>query len=316
MGPFPCIVPWMDIRLILTIVFSATVLLLLAFDLGLFNRKAHTISVRSAARRSAFMVTLSLLFGAGMYVLYDGAKALEYLSAYTTELMLSVDNLFVILLIFNFFKVEEKYQHRVLFYGILGALILRGLFIGLGSIVIEMFHWILYVFGAVLIYTGIKLLFEKNEEHVDFTHSRVYRLAHRYLHFSKNHHGGKFFVRENGKRFATTLFLVMILIEWTDLVFAIDSLPAAFSISQDSFVVYTSNIFAIIGLRSMFFLLEAVLHKFHHLQKGLSLVLIAIGAKMMLDIFGIHVSSGVSFAIVATCLLGSLLLSVLFPKKF
>jgi tellurite resistance protein TerC len=305
----------MDIRLLFTIIFATVVLALLAFDLGIFNRKAHAITVKTAAWRSVFMVTLSMLFATGLYFFYDGTKALEYTSAYVTELMLSVDNLFVILLIFNFFKIEEKYQHRVLFYGILGALVMRGIFIGLGSVIISQFHWILYIFGAVLVYTGIKLMFEKQEEHVDFTLNRVYKLAHRYLRFSKNHHDGKFFVREGGKLFATVLFLVVILIEWTDLVFAIDSLPAAFSISQDSLVVYTSNIFAILGLRSMFFLLEAVIHRFHHLQKGLSLVLIAIGAKMLLDIVDIHVSSAVSFAIVAACLVGSLLLSVIFPKK-
>jgi tellurite resistance protein TerC len=251
-----------------------------------------------------------------MYFFYDPTKAVEYVSAYATEKMLSVDNLFVMLLIFNYFSIEEKYQHRVLIYGILGAIILRAIFIGLGAVIISHFHWVLYIFGAILVYTGIKLFFEKKEEHVDFSHNKAYKLAHKFLRFTQSHHGGKFFVRENGKLFATTLFLVMILIEWTDLVFAIDSLPAAFSISQDHMVVYTSNIFAILGLRAMFFLLEAVIHKFHHLQKGLSLVLIAIGGKMLLDIVDIHISSGVSFAIVLTCLVGSLVLSVLFPKKF
>ena len=301
--------------MLLTVAFSAIVLVFLALDLGLFNRKAHSISVKSAAIMSAFWVIISLLFAAGIYQLYDASKAFEFLSAYATEKMLSVDNLFIILLLFNFFKIEEKYQHRVLFYGIVGALLLRGLFIGLGSVLIAQFHWILYIFGGILVYTGIKLLFEKQEEHVDFRDSRLYRLAHRYIRFTKSHHNGKFFVREDGKLFATSLFLVMILIEWTDLVFAIDSLPAAFAISQDTFIVYTSNIFAILGLRSMFFLLEAVLHRFHQLQKGLSLVLIVIGGKMLLDIFDIHISSITSFALVMSCLIGSLALSLVFPKK-
>ncbi len=305
----------MTTRLIFEIAFAVIVVAFLVIDLGFFNRKAHAISVRSAAIQSIFWIFISLVFAGCLFFFYDPTKALEFLSAYTTEKMLSVDNLFVILLIFNYFSIEEKYQHRVLFYGILGAIVMRALFIGLGSVVIAQFHWILYIFGAILIYTGFKLFFEKKEEHVDFSHSRMYRLAHRYLRFSKNHHNGKFFAREDGKLFATTLFLVVILIEWTDLVFAIDSLPAAFSISRDTFVIYTANIFAILGLRAMFFLLEAVIHKFHHLQKGLSLVLIAIGSKMLLDIVGIHISSGVSFAIVAGCLIGSLLLSVLFPKK-
>lgn len=305
----------MPAREILEIAFVVIIGLFLVVDLGILNRRAHSISIKAAALQSLFWVAISLGFAYCIYHFYDQTKAIEFLSAYTTEKMLSVDNLFVILLIFNYFKVEEKYQHRVLFYGILGAIILRALFIGLGAVIISLFHWILYIFGAVLVYTGIKLFFEKKEEHVDFQHNRIYRLAHRYLRFTSNHHNGKFFVRENGKLFATSLLLVIILIEWTDLVFAIDSLPAAFSISQDYFVVYTSNIFAILGLRAMFFLLEAVIHRFHHLQKGLSLVLIAIGGKMLLDIIDIHISSGVSFAIVSTCLLGSLLLSVIFPKK-
>jgi tellurite resistance protein TerC len=306
----------MDIRFLLTVAFAAIIILFLAFDLGFFNRKAHAISVKAAAWQSAFWVVISLIFAGVIYRFYDPTKAMEFLSAYTTEKMLSVDNLFIILLIFSYFKIEERYQHRVLFYGIVGALLMRGLFIGLGAVLISHFHWILYIFGAILIYTGIRLAFEKKEEHVDFTHNRVYRLAHRFLRFTQSHHGGKFFVRENGKLFATTLFLVTILIEWTDLVFAIDSIPAAFAISQDSFVVYTSNVFAILGLRSMFFLLEAVLHRFHHLQKGLSVILIIIGAKMLLEIVDIHISSAVSFAIVLTALFGSIALSLLFPKKF
>ncbi|MEI8230406.1 MAG: TerC/Alx family metal homeostasis membrane protein [Candidatus Peregrinibacteria bacterium] len=305
----------MSPRHLLELSFGIIIVLFLIIDLGFLNKKAHTISIRAAAWQSAFWVTISLIFAGCIAYFYDGTKAVEFLSAYATEKMLSVDNLFVILLLFNFFNVEQKYQHRILFYGILGALILRALFIGLGSVVVAQFSWILYIFGAILIYTGIKLFFDKKEEHVDFRHSAIYRLAHRLLHFSSNHHQGKFLVRENGKLFFTSLFLVMILIEWTDLVFAIDSLPAAFSISQDPFVVYTSNIFAILGLRAMFFLLEAVINRFHHLQKGLSLVLFAIGAKMLLVLFGIHISSGVSFVIVMSCLLGSLVLSVIFPKK-
>jgi len=306
----------MSPRIILEIAFAIIIVVFLVVDLGILNRRAHAITVRAAAWQSVFWVTVSLIFAASMFLFYDATKAMEFLSAYTTEKMLSVDNLFVILLLFNYFSVEEKYQHRVLFYGILGAIVLRAVFIGLGSVVVSLFHWILYIFGAMLVYAGFKLFFERKEEHVDFRASRMYRLAHRLLHFSSNHHGGHFVTREQGKFFFTSLFLVMILIEWTDLVFAVDSIPAAFAISQDPFVIYTSNIFAILGLRAMFFLLEAVIHKFHHLQKGLSLVLIAIGAKMLLVMFGIHISSAVSFAIVLSCLVGSLLLSVIFPKKF
>ena len=306
----------MSPRLILEIAFAVIIVGFLVVDLGILNRKAHAISVRAAAWQTIFWITISVIFAGCIFFFYDATKAMEFLSAYATEKMLSVDNLFVILLIFSYFSVEEKYQHRVLFYGILGAIIMRAIFIGLGSVVVAMFHWILYIFGAMLVYAGIKLFFEKKEEHVDFRKSKIYRLAHRMFHFSSNHHGGHFVVREQGKLFFTSLFLVMIIIEWTDLVFAVDSIPAAFAISQDPFVIYTSNIFAILGLRAMFFLLEAVIHKFHHLQKGLSLVLFVIGAKMLLVMFGIHISSAVSFAAVMTCLLGSILLSVLFPKKF
>jgi tellurite resistance protein TerC len=306
----------MDIRTLFTLAFGAIILIFLILDLGVLNRNAHAVSLKSATLQSIFWVFISLCFAGALFFLYDHTKALEFLSAYTTEKMLSVDNLFIILLIFNYFNIEEQYQHRVLFYGILGALIMRGIFIGLGAVLIEQFHWILYIFGVILIYTGIKLFFEKQEEHVEFKDGRLYQLAHRFIRFSKNPHEGKFFTRENGRLFATSLFLVMILIEWTDLVFAIDSLPAAFAISQDSLIVYTSNIFAILGLRSMFFLLEAVLHRFHHLQKGLSLVLIVIGAKMLLDIIDVHISSTISFLVVMGCLLGSMMLSVIFPKKF
>jgi len=222
----------------------------------------------------------------------------------------------VILLIFNYFNIAERYQHRALFYGIMGALILRGIFIGLGTVIVSLFHWVLYIFGAILIYTGIKLFFEKREEHIEFHNNHIYRLVHRLFRFTSAEHNGHFFLKIDGKWYLSTLFLVVIIIEWTDVVFAIDSLPAAFSISQDPFVIYTSNIFAILGLRAMFFLLEAVIHRFHHLQKGLSIILVAIGAKMLLDIVGIELPSAASFAIVTTCLIGSMLASVVFPKKF
>lgn len=303
-------------RLLLELLFGATIFTFLVVDLTVLNRRPHAISLRSASWQTAFWVALAMIFAALIFAFYSVDRGIEFLTAYATEEMLSVDNLFVMLLLFNFFNVEEKYQHRVLFYGILGALVLRGLFIGLGTIVVDLFHWVLYIFGAVLVYTGIKLFFEKKEEHVDFRHNRMYRLAHRLFRFTQNHHGGNFFVRENGKLFATTLFLVLILIEWTDLVFAVDSIPAAFSITQDQFIIYTSNIFAILGLRSLYFLLEAVIHKFHHLQKGLSIILIAIGAKMLLGIVGLELPSILSFAVVIVCLAGSVGLSLLYPKEF
>jgi tellurite resistance protein TerC len=237
------------------------------------------------------------------------------MSAYVTEKILSVDNLFVIMLIFSYFGLDEKYHHRVLFWGIMGAIVFRGIFIGAGAYIIHQFYWVLYVFGAVLLYTGLKLLRDKKEEHVDYNNSKIIQLARKFLPFSANHHDGKFFFRENGKFMFTSLFLVMILIEATDIVFAVDSIPAVFAISQNLFVVYTSNIFAIMGLRALFFLIENVLHRFHHLQKGLAFILLFIGLKMLSGIIGVHISSFVSFGIIIFALCSSIVLSIIFPKK-
>lgn len=241
--------------------------------------------------------------------------AAEFLSAYVTEKMLSVDNLFVIMLIFSYFKLEEKYHHRALFWGIMGAILFRGIFIGAGSYIIHQFHWVLYVFGAILLYTAVKLLRDKKEEHIDFNKNRVLQLAHRYLPFTANHHNGKFYVRENGRFFFTSLFLVVLMVEATDIIFAVDSIPAVFAISQNLFIVFTSNIFAIMGLRALFFLIENVLHRFHHLQKGLAFVLFFIGGKMLSGMFDIHISSLASFAVIMLALATSMVLSVIFPKK-
>jgi len=246
----------------------------------------------------------------------DKILALEFLSAYVTEKMLSVDNLFIMLLIFNFFKLDEKYHHRILFWGILGAIVFRAIFILAGAIIVSKFHFVLYIFGAILLYTGLQLLFEKREKHVNFEHNKVFRLAKRFLPFSTtSEHQGKFFVKENGKTVFTVLFMTLLMIEATDIVFAIDSIPAAFSISQSPFILFTSNIFAIMGLRSLFFLIENVLHRFHHLQRGLSFILIFVGAKMLLDIFDVHISSIASFTTIMIVLALSLVSSLIFPKK-
>lgn len=261
----------------LFLVFGLTIVGFLIADLGFFNRKAHKISFKSALLQSLFWIAMAIGFAALIYYFINGATAAAFMSAYVTEKMLSVDNLFVILLIFSFFNLEEKYHHRVLFWGILGAIVFRGLFIVIGSIVIEQFHWVLYIFGAILVYTGIRLLRDKKEEHINFHDNKVVKLARRYLPFTTNHHNGKFFVREKGKIYFTVLFLIILLVETTDIIFAVDSIPAAFSITQDPFVVFTSNVYAIMGLRALFFLIEGVVHKFHHLQKGLSFILILIG---------------------------------------
>ena len=299
----------------LSIIFGVIIVGFLIADLGYFNRKAHKISFRSALVQSLFWIILSLGFAYLVFLQMGKEVATQFLSAYITEKMLSVDNLFVILLIFNFFKLEEKYHHRILFWGILGAIVFRGIFIGAGSLIVSEFHWILYIFGIILIYTGFKLLGEKKEEHVNYHDNKVMKFMRRYLPFTTNHHGGHFVVQENGKWHFTLLFAIIILVETTDIIFAVDSIPAVFAISQNPFIIFTSNIFAIMGLRALFFLIENVLHKFHHLQKGLSFILIFIGAKMLAGIFYIQISSITSFTIIMSALTLSLVLSVLFPKK-
>jgi len=299
----------------LWILFGIIIVGFLALDLGYFNRQVHKVELKSAVNQSLFWIALSLGFGFLIFIFLSKELAAEFLTAYVTEKMLSVDNLFVIMLIFSYFKLEEKYHHRVLFWGIMGAIVFRAIFIGFGSIIISQFHWVLYIFGAFLLYTGIKLLQDKKEEHADFNNSRIVKLAHRFLRFTPNHHNGKFFFKENGKTYLTSLFLIMLLVESTDIVFAVDSIPAVFAISQNPFIVFTSNIFAIMGLRALFFLIENVLHKFHHLQKGLAFILLFIGLKMLAGIFDLHISSLISFGIIMFALASSMVLSVIFPKK-
>ncbi|MBI5135254.1 TerC family protein [Candidatus Uhrbacteria bacterium] len=305
----------MNAEFSLFILFAVTVIGFLIADLGYFNRRSHTISPQSALTQSLFWIAVSFAFGFLVFLFLGRDSAAEFMSAYVTEKMLSVDNLFVILLIFSFFKIEPQYHHRILFWGILGAIVFRAIFITAGAYIVSQFHWVLYIFGLILIYTGIKLLVEKKEEHANFHNNPLLRFVRRYLPFTSSPHGGKFFAREHGKLYATTLMMVLIIIEATDIVFAVDSIPAAFSISRDPFVIYTSNVFAILGLRALFFLIESVVNRFHHLQKGLSFVLIFIGLKMLADLVDIHISSLVSFAVIMAAFGATILLSILFPKK-
>ncbi len=305
----------MESQTSLIILFAVIVVGFLIADLGFFNKKSHKIEFKPALYQSLFWIGISLAFGVLIFFFIGKETAVEFFSAYITEKMLSVDNLFVILLIFSYFNLEEKYHHKALFWGIIGAIIFRAIFIGVGAYVISQFYWVLYVFGGVLLYTGIKLLKNKKEEHVDFKHNKVIKFAHKIFPFTDTHHGGKFFVRENGKFYFTSLFMIVLLVEATDIIFAVDSIPAVFSISQNMFVVFTSNIFAIMGLRALFFLIENILHKFHHLQKGLAFILLFIGLKMLSGIFGVHISSVVSLGIILFALVSSIVLSILFPKK-
>lgn len=299
----------------LLIFFGIVIAGFLIVDLGYLNRKSHKINPMSALIQSLFWILISVVFGALIFFLMSKELAAEFMSAYVTEKMLSVDNLFVIMLIFSYFNLEEKYHHRVLFWGIMGAVVFRGIFISAGAYVIHQFYWVLYIFGAFLVYTGYKLLKEKKEEHIDFNNNKIIKFAKKYLPFTSSHHNGKFFFKENNKFYFTSLFLVVILIEISDLIFALDSIPAVFSISQNLFIVFTSNIFAIMGLRALFFLLESVLHKFRHLQKGLAFILFFVGLKMLLGIFSLHISSLLSFAVIMLALCSSIFLSFVFPKK-
>ena len=299
----------------LSILFGIIVVGFLALDLGYFNRRSHRIEPKEALIQSIFWIATSVAFSFLIFLFIGKIPAIEFLSAYVTEKMLSVDNLFVMLLIFSYFNLEEKYHHRVLFWGILGAIVFRGIFITAGAYVIHQFSWILYIFGAILLYTAVKLIRDKKEEHIDFNHNKIVKLARKFLPFTPSHHGGKFFFKENGKFYFTTLFLIILLIEGTDIIFAFDSIPAVFSISQNTFIVFTSNIFAILGLRALFFLIESVLHRFHHLQKGLAFILFFIGAKMLSGLIGLHISSITSFGVILFALTASIVLSIIFPKK-
>lgn len=305
----------MDAQTNLTILFGFIIGGFLIIDLGYFNRKSHTVKFKPALYQSLFWIAMALVFSFLISLYLSREMAAEFLSAYVTEKMLSMDNLFVIMLIFSYFKLEEKFHHRVLFWGIMGAIVFRGIFISAGAYIIHQFYWVLYIFGVILLYTGYKLLRDKKEEHIDFNNNKVIKTARKYLPFTANHHNGKFFFKENGEFVFTSLFLIMLLIEFTDIIFAVDSIPAVFSISQSLFVVFTSNIFAIMGLRALFFLIESVLHRFHHLQKGLAVILWFIGLKMLSGIFGLHISSLVSFGIIIFALCSSIAASIMFPKK-
>lgn len=295
--------------------FGVIIFLFLIIDLGVFNRKAHIISTKSALYQSIFWVVISVAFGYLIY-LYDGgaAKSLTFFSAYLTEYALSVDNIFVILLILRYFKVEEQYYHNILFWGILGAIIFRAIFIFVGAYLIGQFYWILYIFGVFLVYSGIKIFFEGENDDIDPGKNPLLKFARKYLKITKSDFGGRFIIRRGGSWLFTPLFLVILLVETTDLIFAVDSIPAAFAITQNEFIIYTSNIFAILGLRAKFFLLAGIIDRFYLLQKGLSFILIFIGAKMLLEIFNVHVPISVSFTVIIVTLTGSIIMSLLIPK--
>jgi len=299
--------------------FNLFVLLLLALDLGIFHRKAHDVSMKEAAVWSVVWVSLALLFNYGIYHFMGPQAGLEFLTGYLIEKALSVDNIFVFVLIFAYFQVPTKYQHRVLFWGIIGALLMRGAMIGAGAYLIKQFHWIIYVFGAFLVFTGIRMA-TQDETDIEPESNPVIRLIRRFIKVTDKYHGQNFFIHEAAqpggtmRRIATPLFVVLVLVETTDLIFAVDSIPAIFSITEDPFLVYTSNVFAILGLRSLYFLLAGVIHKFHYLKLGLSVVLAFVGVKMLLtDMYKIPI--GISLGVIALVLAVSVIASLMFPKK-
>lgn len=297
-------------------VFGVIIVLFLIVDLGVFHKKHQKVSQKEALQQSIFWVLVSCGYGTLIYFYGEGGGAtLEFFSAYVTEKALSVDNIFVILLILRYFNVKEEYYHNILFWGILGAIVFRAIFIFVGALLIAEFHWILYIFGVFLVYSGIKLFSEEEDMDIEPEKNPLLKAAKKILPMSTADKGGKFWIREKGKLLFTPLFLVIILIESTDLIFAVDSIPAAFAITQNEFVIYTSNIFAVMGLRAMFFLLANVLDKFYLLQKGLSIVLIFIGAKMLAEIIDVHIPIFLSFSIIIGALVLAIVLSLMFPKE-
>ena len=291
--------------------FLIFVLAMLALDLGVIHRNAHEVTLREAATWSVIWVALALTFGIGVYHWFGAVRGLEFLTGYVVEKALSVDNIFVFLLLFTTFRVPAVYQHRVLFWGILGALVMRAIFIGVGAALIASFHWVLYLFGAFLVVTGAKMLWNKGAE-VDPARSPVFAFFKRFVPAVNEYHGAKFLVRVEGKWFATPLLLVLIAIELTDVIFAVDSVPAVFGVTEDPFIVFTSNIFAILGLRALYFLLAGVMGRFRFLKIGLSLVLVFVGLKMLAAGF-FKVPIGVSLGVIALLIGGSVLASFIWP---
>jgi len=293
--------------------FVGFVLAMLSLDLGVFHRTPHEVRPKEAAIWTGVWVALAMLFAVGLFLIYGHRVGLTFLTGYVIEESLSVDNIFVIVLIFDYFRVPRVCQHRVLFYGILGALVMRGLFIGLGAVLIARFHWILYIFGAMLVITGVRMAFRGDEE-FNGEENAVVRLVRRFMPISQDYHGKHFFTVEAGQRVATPLLLVLVLVEFTDLIFAIDSIPAIFGVTQDPFIVFTSNIFAILGLRSLYFLLAAVVDRFYLLKYGLALILTFVGVKMLTERF-FEIDIVLSLVIILSILAAAIVASMIWPRR-
>lgn len=303
----------MSNELLLWIGFNVFVLAMLALDLGVFHRKAHEVKVKEALWWSAVWIALALTFNAGIYFFRGEEAALEFLTGYLLEKALSVDNIFVFIMIFAYFRVPALYQHKVLFWGILGALIMRAIFIATGITLLQHFHWVIYIFGAFLIITGIKLAMQQDKE-VHPEKNPVLKLFQRFMPVTKNFEGDKFLVKRDGRRFATPLLVVLLIVETTDVVFALDSIPAILAITTDPFIVYTSNVFAILGLRALYFALAGIMQMFHYLSYGLAAILVFVGIKMMImDFYKLPIA--VSLGVVAGILAIAVILSLVRPRR-
>jgi tellurite resistance protein TerC len=298
----------------LWVIFGVFVLGMLALDLGVFSRKAHVVKFKEAMIWTIVWVSLAMIFNAWIYFEYGSQKALEFLTGYVIEEALSVDNIFVFVILLSSFAVPKIYQHRVLFWGVIGAIVMRAIFIGLGVALITRFHWVMYVFGAILIVTGIKLFLQDDDHEPHPEKNPIYKLASKVMPSVSEYHGGDFTIIQNGRRYATPLLLVLIAIEATDVVFAVDSIPAVFAITTDPFIVYTSNIFAILGLRSMYFLLAGVIDKFHYLKVGLAFVLLFVGVKMVIAGW-YKIPIGISLGTIGGVLVLSVIASMIWPKR-
>ncbi len=300
-------------QILLWISFTLFIIGLLILDLKVFQREEHEISIKEALLWTGFWIMLSLAFNAGVYFFMGPQKALEFLTGYLIEKSLSVDNIFVFILIFSYFGIPGKYQHKILFWGILGALLMRALFIVAGITLIHYIHWVIYVFGGFLVFIGLRMAFAKEKE-IHPEKNRLLRLVKKFMPVTEDMKSGKFFIRDGKTLVATPLFVVLIVIESTDVVFAVDSIPAILSITLNPFIVYTSNVFAILGLRALYFALAGIMKIFHFLNYGLSIILIFVGAKMLMaEVYKIPV--GAALAVVGGVLLISIVASLMFPEK-
>jgi tellurite resistance protein TerC len=297
------------------LVFGIVLLLAVIFDLGLLSKKGAAMSIKKALLQTSFWVSLALVFFGFLWYENGQKTALEYLSAYLMEWSLSIDNIFVFILIFTFLGVKEAYYARVLLIGILIAIVLRILFITVGIALVERFHWVLYIFGALLVYTGISMFATKKDDEASLDDNKVYKFLKRILPLTTEDAGGKFTLVKNGKKMYTAIFVVVVLLATTDLVFAIDSIPAVFGITQNKLVIYTSNIFAVLGLRSLFFLLRGAVNKFGYLQQGIAVVLIFIGLKMLAEIFNIYLPVYVSLLVILVCISAAIGYSIQNPQE-